>query len=432
MSEVAIAAVVLEALVLVAPSLAPLAALVSAALALSKRKELSEKHERAWAATSAAMMYVSVRTGLSGLAYNVALLATMAQSPWLALFHPLVPSDMRFLHSTQLGICLVWLGFSTLDPDWAYAWAAACAAGRVGRVLAPELGLVLAVVAWFLASAKPPQITALPVAEELPKQEVKSILGYVRDKFKDVEVDDTYVEIDENDVTELVVQLGDERMRPWARQSLKVSKGKRQRALEICQNLMRFRRKWNWPLRLDARGLEPALRSGMHWILPGVDTLNRKVITFRASALSKGTAHDLQKMMLYLLERITLKNDASGVAFLVDLKGASLATLRHLAMDDLKRGMEMLVDAFPCRLRAVYVVHMPLALTPVAAVVKGFLSPKIRSRLHVTHGPARTFRRLLKDVPASMIPASHFGGSNTSFDWDHEVDAMLKQEMVLF
>ena len=230
-----------------------------------------------------------------------------------------------------------------------------------------------------------------------PKHEVKSILGYVRNKFKNVEEpDDAYVPISEEDVSKLVAELQDERMRMWARQSLKVSKNKHDRALEICQNLMRFRRKWNWPLRLTAEGLEPALRSGMHWLLPGFDNLGRRVITFRASALSNGNAHDLQKMMCFLLEKVALE-ESSDLVLLGDLKGASVATLRHLAMDDMKRGMDMLVDAFPCRLRAVFVVHMPVALTPLAAVVKGCLSPKIRARLHVTRGPARTFRRLLQD-----------------------------------
>ena len=46
-------------------------------------------------------------------------------------------------------------------------------------------------------------------------------------------------------------------------------------AAEVCSNFVTFRRGAGWPYRISALAIQPALVSGMHWLLPGTDREGR-------------------------------------------------------------------------------------------------------------------------------------------------------------
>lgn len=394
---------------------------------------------------------------------------------WQLLDAPTSRVTLRFLLSTQLGALCLSFAFTLvfhkiLDAFWVYTWAAACVVGRFIRLVSGSgiLGLIAsatvsATLIFFLEAAdhdyKPideqalrqvtteTQVAKAPggdkgaVTQTSRKQKAASgYLSYVRSKLSGVELEDeTPIKTPSNDEIEMVVQrvlatvndVPDDVVRQWARPCLIVHKLRLDRAVEVCLNLIAFRRRWGWPLRLDdARPLEAALRVGMHWVLPGRDRLGRRVVTYRAAALSppKRPIAELQQMMCLLLERLTLNDPRfaqDGVIFLVDLKGASINTIKHFALADIRRGMDMLTDAFPARLRAIYVINLPRLLLPLATLVRSFLPPKLTSRLHVTHVSAASFPRLQQDLHLREIPTS-MGGTFAAFNWDDIVDRLLE------
>lgn len=171
----------------------------------------------------------------------------------------------------------------------------------------------------------------------------------------------------------------------WLRQCLRVSNLDARRAAKVALGMASHRRKYGWPLRQSPRALEAALRSEMHWVLPGRDQLGRRALVFRARALCppQRPIEELQQMGCLLLEALTEDPDAQrrGIVFIVDCRGAGVGTLRHFSLSDISRGVGMLVDAFPCKLKAIYVLAMPPLLVPLAFVVKSFMSGKLRARI---------------------------------------------------
>ena len=216
----------------------------------------------------------------------------------------------------------------------------------------------------------------------------------------------------------------------WARQSFIVHKHKKHKALDVCAKLLIFRKRYDWPLRLEAEPLEAALRSGMHWVLPGRDKQGRRVIIFRAAALCPCPPRplaELQQMMCLLLERLANDNLtlSRGLVFIVDLQGASPATARHFGVNDIHRGLKLVQNCFPLKLRNIFVLRLPRLLAPAAYAVKRFLPPKVKRRLHTSNGGPNSIKALLDDVPLDLIPTA-LGGTLTHFNWDHIVDRLLR------
>ena len=157
----------------------------------------------------------------------------------------------------------------------------------------------------------------------------------------------------------------------------------------------------------------------MHWVLPGWDARGRRVVVYNAAILNSRdhAIADLQKMLCLLLERLCDDEATArrGVVVVADCRGATASMLRRFTYGDVARGSEMLADAFPCRMRALYVLGLPAVLRPLAYVVRSFLSKKQRARVHVSSTAVN--RRLVADVAprsrrASAAPA----------DWNAVVD----------
>ena len=211
--------------------------------------------------------------------------------------------------------------------------------------------------------------------------------------------------------------------RGWAARSLVTHHGNVLKAARVCANLAKFRDANGWAYRLDgdAAALEKELRSGMHWVLPGHDVLGRRVVVYNARALLE--RHDiekLQKMLCLLLERLLLDEGTMrrGVIVVADCRGATASMARRFRLKDVTRGSEMLADAFPCRLRGLYLVGLPGVLKPLVYLVKTFMTKKQRDRIHVST------KELLAAVDRRELPAS-LGGDDASFDWDAIVDRLL-------
>jgi len=199
----------------------------------------------------------------------------------------------------------------------------------------------------------------------------------------------------------------------WARQALIVQRGNVEYAAKKLTKLAAFRDRYGWAYRLDVDDrVAKALRSDMHWVLPGRDRRGRRVVVYNARALrASKDLEALQKSLCLLLERITLDEETvrRGVVVVADCSGYSLAMLRKLSVVDARRGSDMVGD-FPCRLRMIYAVNLPTLLSPVASFIRACLSKRQKDRLRVNVSLSK-----LPDFDPRRLPPS-LGGS-LEFDW---------------
>ena len=199
----------------------------------------------------------------------------------------------------------------------------------------------------------------------------------------------------------------------WARQALIVQRGNVEYAAKKLTKLAAFRDRYGWAYRIDVDDrVAKALRSDMHWVLPGTDRRGRRVVVYNARALR--TSKDLealQKSLCLLLERITRDEETvrRGVVVVADCSGYSLSMLRKLSVVDARRGSDMVGD-FPCRLRMIYAVNLPTLLSPVASFIRACLSKRQKDRLRVNVSLSK-----LADFDPRRLPPS-LGGS-LEFDW---------------
>ena len=199
----------------------------------------------------------------------------------------------------------------------------------------------------------------------------------------------------------------------WARQALIVQRGNVEYAAKKLTKLAAFRDRYGWAYRLDVDDrVAKALRSDMHWVLPGTDRRGRRVVVYNARALRTSKDPEaLQKSLCLLLERITRDEETvrRGVVVVADCSGYSLSMLRKLSVVDARRGSDMVGD-FPCRLRMIYAVNLPTLLSPVASFIRACLSKRQKDRLRVNVSLSK-----LADFDPRRLPPS-LGGS-LEFDW---------------
>ena len=208
----------------------------------------------------------------------------------------------------------------------------------------------------------------------------------------------------------------------WARQALIVQRGNVEYAAKKLTKLAEFRDRYGWAYRIDVDDrVAKALRSDMHWVLPGTDRHGRRVVVYNARALR--TSKDLealQKSLCLLLERITRDEETvrRGVVVVADCSGYSLSMLRKLSVVDARRGSDMVGD-FPCRLRMIYAVNLPALLSPVASFIRACLSKRQKDRLRVNVSLSK-----LADFDPLRLPPS-LGGS-LEFDWAALAEAVVE------
>lgn len=71
----------------------------------------------------------------------------------------------------------------------------------------------------------------------------------------------------------------------------------------------------------------------------------------------------------------------AGLVVLLDMAGLSFGHARFLSVHLAKRTVEVIQEAFPMRFKAFHVLHEPFYMDAILAVLKPFLSEKIRKRV---------------------------------------------------
>jgi len=232
-------------------------------------------------------------------------------------------------------------------------------------------------------------------------------------------------------------------------------------AATVC-GFLHFRISAGWPLRISAREVLPALRTGLHWLLWPASCASRSVVfpavlsmaqeapdscprseleedpgptaclVFNMSRLDMRicSVEEYQKMSMFLMERATdeAATQQRGIAVVVDFRGVRFSQLTSsLTLADVRRGVLLWKGAFPCRLRRIWLLDTPRGMHYLVAGVLQLLSPKLRQRVCMATRNGGGLQRLASDlVPHVQLPAC-LGGSGEVL-WDQAVSAYLAAE----
>ena len=179
-------------------------------------------------------------------------------------------------------------------------------------------------------------------------------------------------------------------------------------AARIARNFATFRSKEGWPYAIRARDVEPELRSQVHWLLEGRDREGRGILVYNARHVvpclrSNKSVPRMQRMGSYLMERAIRRDHvvANGMVFVVDCADVDLSLTTCFRIADVRRGVMMWKDAFPCKCKKVYLLNAPFLLSGLISLASKMLSSKIQQRI-VLVNDSKT--GLFEDIPESVLP----------------------------
>eukprot|EP00656_Telonema_subtile_P052762 TRINITY_DN7430_c0_g1_i2.p2 TRINITY_DN7430_c0_g1~~TRINITY_DN7430_c0_g1_i2.p2 ORF type:complete len:170 (+),score=51.35 TRINITY_DN7430_c0_g1_i2:576-1085(+) len=136
---------------------------------------------------------------------------------------------------------------------------------------------------------------------------------------------------------------------------------------------------------------------------------------------------EYQRMGAFIVERAV--DDpavmSDGVCLVVDLGRLTMGkVLKMSGPNDMKRGIAMWQQAFPCKLRRVFLLNTSAVTRTAVKVAKALLEKKLAKRIQVV---SPDLHELHEEVPPEILPAGTLGGS-MEFSWRRTVDGMMEQE----
>eukprot|EP00439_Symbiodinium_sp_Y106_P037928 s4855_g4.t1 len=189
-----------------------------------------------------------------------------------------------------------------------------------------------------------------------------------------------------------------------------------------------------WAMRIPASEVSRALKTGLHWLLPGKkdsedpNEFAAACLVFNMAKLDPDACpiEEYQKLSLFLIERATDSLDVQtrGVALIIDFRSVQFTKLWSvLRLEDIKRGLGCWVGAFPCRLRRIWILDAPLPVRVLTSLVKKFLTPKVRNRIDFV--TPKDLQRIREDFVDCIVVPDSLGGTDP-FDWDAQVEGYLR------
>jgi len=165
------------------------------------------------------------------------------------------------------------------------------------------------------------------------------------------------------------------------------------------------------------------LATGIVTVLPHRDAMGRRVLVFRVNRWepAKTSREEVFSAMILFLELLAREDETqvSGIAALVDMSGLCWSHWKQLSLDYIGCMVATVQGAFPIRFREIHVVNEYGVFHAVYALVRPFLTEKIRNRLQF-HGCC--YQNLQRSLGKPVLP-SEYGG-------DQVVDEDENQEEV--
>jgi len=145
-------------------------------------------------------------------------------------------------------------------------------------------------------------------------------------------------------------------------------------------------------------------------VLPHRDVMGRRVLVFRVNRWepSKTSREEVFSAMILFLELLAKEQETqvSGIAALVDMSGLGWSHWKQLSLDYIGCMVATVQGAFPIRFREIHLVNEFGVFQAVYALVRPFLTEKIRNRLQF-HGCC--YQNLHRHLGKPVLP-SEYGG----------------------
>lgn len=77
------------------------------------------------------------------------------------------------------------------------------------------------------------------------------------------------------------------------------------------------------------------------------------------------------------------RTQVGGIVLLIDMTGLKVAHAKYLSPHLAKKSADVLQDAFPMRFKAFHILHEPFYFDAILALVKPFVTEKIRNRVSI-------------------------------------------------
>lgn len=177
---------------------------------------------------------------------------------------------------------------------------------------------------------------------------------------------------------------------------------------------MRSRSPQNFGKSLPSLG-KAVLECELQTVLPHRDSQARRVMILRLGRwdTSYTTPEDIFSTNLMCLELLAKeqRTQISGIVALVDMEGFGWEHMMQLSVDYIKNVVSLVQNSFPIRFREIHIINESYLFDMTYALVKPFLSEKIRTRIRFHGSDLESLHRV---IPPAILPRD-YGGDQPPF-----------------
>lgn len=177
------------------------------------------------------------------------------------------------------------------------------------------------------------------------------------------------------------------------------------------------------------------LHSGYHCALKSRDQSGSRVLIYRIGQwdTKQFSAYQVFRVSLITSELIVQETETqrNGLKAIFDLQGWRFAHAFQITPTIAKRIAAVLTDSYPLKVRGIHLLNEPMIFHTVFALIRPFLSDKIKQRIYM-HGS--NYRESLgQHIPLDILP-HEYGGQEASVDeicreWTHFI--MKSEEQLI-
>ncbi|XP_072323775.1 alpha-tocopherol transfer protein [Scyliorhinus torazame] len=192
--------------------------------------------------------------------------------------------------------------------------------------------------------------------------------------------------------------------------------------IELALKLLSNYHKWRAECPEISADLRPLtvmglLKAGYHAVLRSRDSSGSRVLMYKIGRWDPKhfSAYEVFRVSLITSELIVkeVKTQLNGVKVIFDLCGWRFSHALKISPTIAKRISAVLVDSFPLKVRGIHMINEPVLFDSVFAIIKPFLSEKIKERIHM-HG-TNYQHSLFKYFPAQILPPE-YGGQGPAYE----------------
>ncbi|XP_078396555.1 alpha-tocopherol transfer protein [Cetorhinus maximus] len=192
--------------------------------------------------------------------------------------------------------------------------------------------------------------------------------------------------------------------------------------IELALKLLSNYHKWRAECPEISADLRPVtvmglLKAGYHGVLRSRDSSGSRVLIYRIGHWDPKhfSAYEVFRVSLITSELIVkeVKTQLNGVKVIFDLCGWRFAHALKISPTIAKKIAAVLVDSFPLKVRGIHMINEPVLFDSVFAIIRPFLSEKIKERIHM-HGNSYQ-HSLSKHFPVQILPPE-YGGEGPAYE----------------